>query len=40
VYMSADTLDFMNSGEQIPAELTEEEEAQENTEWGLNSSEG
>jgi len=32
VYMSADSFDFVNSGEQIPAELAGEEQAQENTE--------
>ena len=32
VYMSADTFDFVNSGEQIPAELASEEHAEENTE--------
>ena len=32
VYMSADTLDFMNSGEQIPAEVGVEEQAQQNSE--------
>jgi len=32
LYMSADTFDFINSGEPIPAEVGGEEQAQENTE--------